>query len=69
MAIPRLSRSIAALNKDIAHSEQLVANESAFRTDLTDLGQISNYAQNIASIAKIYVRFYSGNITIPATVK
>ncbi|HEX4416225.1 MAG TPA: hypothetical protein VH107_21510, partial [Lacipirellulaceae bacterium] len=66
MAITRLNRSIAALNKDIAHSERLVTDEPAFRTDLDDLNQISQYAQSIASVATIYVRFHNGDVTIPA---
>jgi hypothetical protein len=67
--VQQLQYAIKKANNNIARDEQLIANKHALETDITDLNQISQYAEKIASNASISVRFYSGDVTIPATVK
>ena len=50
-------------------AEQIAGNKSALETDIADLDKISQYAKKIAASATISVRFYNGDVTIPATVK
>lgn len=69
MALPGLNRSLASQKKALAAAQDVIAAEAANQVDLTDLEQIGEYAQQIASVATIYVRFYVGDTTIPATVK
>jgi hypothetical protein len=69
IAIAQLNRAIKQLSKDIGRAEGLIADEPAIKIELQDLDQIATYAQSIASVATVYVRFYSGDVTIPATVK
>lgn len=69
MATTRLNRAVSSAEKSVSRAEQLVADEPAMRTELADLNEIADYAKSIASVATIYVRFYSGDITLPATVK
>jgi hypothetical protein len=67
--VHQLSLAIAKLSKDIPRAEQLIANKPTLETDISDLDQISQFAGRIASNATISVRFYNGDVTIPATVK
>jgi hypothetical protein len=69
MALPGLNRSLSNQKKAVAAAKDVIAAESGNRTDLNDLEQIGEYAQQIASVATIYVRFYVGDTTIPATVR
>ena len=64
----RLQLAVIKCGKDIDHDEDLVANKSAVQTDIADLDQISQFVGRIAN-ASLSVRFYNGEITIPATVQ
>ncbi len=64
-----VNRAIAPLAKDVTLAEQIAGNKSALETDIADLDKISQYAKKIAASATISVRFYNGDVTIPATVK
>ncbi len=64
-----MNRAIAPLAKDVSLAEQIAGNKSALETDIADLNKISQYAKKIAANATISVRFYNGDVTIPATVK
>ena len=64
-----MNRAIAPLAKDVSLAEQIAGNKSALETDIADLDRISQYAKKIAANATISVRFYNGDVTIPATVK
>lgn len=67
IAAMKLSRDVAALTKRISQAEQLQSQELTTREELSDLKEIAEYARKIASVATIYVRFYSGENTIPAS--
>jgi hypothetical protein len=64
-----LPPKIAQLSRKITAAEKLTAQESIIDTDLRCLDEISKYAESIASISTVSVRFHIGDKTIPATVK
>jgi hypothetical protein len=64
-----LNRQVNKLNKELAASEKLAAQEPVISKDLNALNEIAEYAKGIASVSTVSVRFHSGDATIPAIVK
>lgn len=69
MAISRLNRVANNLSKSIGRADQLINQEPAMRAELNALNEIAEYSKGIASVATIYIRFYSGDTTIPASIR
>jgi hypothetical protein len=68
--LPQLAGAIRSLGKNISRAEQLIPQERAARDELGTLNKIGEYAQTIASVSTISVRFYTDKqTTLPATVK
>jgi hypothetical protein len=65
----RLSRAANNKQTAIQRAENLMSNETEIKDELDDLNKTANYAQGVASVASVYVRFYKGDATIPAEIK
>jgi hypothetical protein len=64
-----LSNQIRALQKQIANAQKLIDQGPDVNRDLDAMDLIGKYAKEIAAVSTVSVRFYSGDVTIPATVK
>lgn len=71
-AIGEVRRLNALLGKNVAatnRAQALVDDEGAIAAELKCLDEISVYAKEIANHGFVYVRFYKGDVTVPAVVK
>lgn len=69
VAAGKLRSAISAAENRIAKEEALQRDAQAINQDAVCLAEVERYARRILSKAQIYVRFYQGNITVPAVVK
>lgn len=60
-----LGKNVTATNR----AQALVDDEKAIAAELKCLDEVSVYAKEIANHGFVYVRFYKGDVTVPAVVK
>jgi hypothetical protein len=61
--------AVERADKKIADARDWISKESAIHSEQKVLESISEYAKRVASDGSIYIRFYAGEITVPASVK
>ncbi len=65
----RAEAAVLLTEKKMAEARNWIGKEHVLQNDQRALESVSAYANQVATVGSIYIRFYAGETTIPATLK